>query len=391
MPQPNNSLNQFLAEFTAKTAYDTYSSEREQYQKTQQPGYKGPSYVDNLLLNRIPTELVQPENVAMEAGVATGGLGLAFLLKRFGPNALRSIKNMIGKPVSSADDLSRSQANLNRAQLQQPKDFDNLAPSYNDYINNLKTGKAPLRDYQNLDSGSQRLIFKDGRVVKEAQASNRLSSDYTDVNEVIDGDILFNRNRNQRSSGGMSQYDLDNQSLVSDQIDNTDMMSMNDFRRQFSRQQLDEAMNKNTIDVGQGNRMDIDELAEQLTDMDMYSEQQAIKNQPFDPESQFLNEGPSLDPNNAGYDPDMVRSDFFNYNKNELLKQKTSHGKAKTAVKSEKSFNEIVDDLKNIVSNYDETGKPLPLNKQTQGDRVKASADNILSEFEKIFGKKRAK
>ena len=391
MPQPNNSLNQFLAEFTAKTAYDTYSSEREQYQKTQQPGYKGPSYVDNLLLNRIPTELVQPENVAMEAGIATGGLGLAFLLKRFGPNALRSIKNMIGKPVSSADDLSRSQANLNRAQLQQPKDFDNLAPSYNDYINNLKTGKAPLRDYQNLDSGSQRLIFKDGRVVKEAQASNRLSSDYTDVNEVIDGDILFNRNRNQRSSGGMSQYDLDNQSLVSDQIDNTDMMSMNDFRKQFSRQQLDEAMNKNTIDVGQGNRMDIDELAEQLTDMDMYTEQQAIKNQPFDPESQFLNEGPSLDPNNAGYDPDMVRNDFLNYNKNELLKQKTSHGKAKTAVKGEKSFNEIVDDLKNIVSNYDETGKPLPLNKQTQGDRVKASADNILSEFEKIFGKKRAK
>ena len=89
MPQPNNSLNQFLAEFTAKTAYDTYSSEREQYQKTQQPGYKGPSYVDNLLLNRIPTELVQPENVAMEAGIATGGLGLAFLLKRFGPNALQ--------------------------------------------------------------------------------------------------------------------------------------------------------------------------------------------------------------------------------------------------------------------------------------------------------------
>ena len=384
MPQPNNSLNQFLAEFTAKTAYDTYSSEREQYQRTQQPGYKGPSYVDNLLLNRIPTELVQPENVAMEAGIATGGLGLAFLLKRFGPNALKGIKNMIGKPVSSADDLSRSQANLNRAQLQQPKDFDNLAPSYNDYINNLKTGKAPLRDYQNLDSGSQRLIFKDGRVVKEAQASNRLSSDYTDVNEVIDGDILFNRNRNQRSSGGMSQYDLDNQSLVSDQIDNTDMMSMNDFRKQFSRQQLDEAMNKNTIDVGQGNRMDIDELAEQLTDMDMYTEQQAIKNQPFDPESQFLNEGPSLDPNNAGYDPDMVRRDFLNYNKNELLKQKTSHGKAKTAVKGEKSFNEIVDDLKNIVSNYDETGKPLPLNKQTRGD-------NILSEFEKIFGKKRAK
>lgn len=381
MPQPNNSLNQFLAEFTAKTAYDTYSSEREQYQKTQQPGYKGPSYVDNLLLNRIPTELVQPENVAMEAGIATGGLGLAFLLKRFGPNALKGIKNMIGKPVSSADDLSRSQANLNRAQLQQPKDFDNLAPSYNDYINNLKTGKAPLRDYQNLDFGSQRLIFKDGKVIKRAQSNNR--ADYSglpqnkfggyegrvsdknlpdgqnyvydnkdiygtpkeqyitsnmydkqpgfekpylfddNMNYIdIDGDkLLFNRNRNQRSSGGMSQYDLDNQSLVSDQIDNTDMMSMNDFRKQFSRQQLDEAMNK----------------------------------------------------------------------KNELLKQKTSHGKAKTAVKGEKSFNEIVDDLKNIVSNYDETGKPLPLNKQTQGDRVKASADNILSEFEKIFGKKRAK
>ena len=116
--------------------------------------------------------------------------------------------------------------------------------------------------------------------------------------------------------------------------------------------------------------------------MDMYSESQSIKRRPFDPESQYLNEGPSLDPNNAGYDPDMVRSEFLSMNKNDLLIQKTSHGKAKTAVTGEKSFNDLskqfVDDFPNFV-------------KQTQGDRLKASADNILSEFERIFGKKRAK